>query len=134
MDLHRQLWLVLSSSCSYFTAGLGGSGAVNLLITNEGFGVEMPVFRDGKLSPEMTSGRHPRRVQFYLDETDASLRRVGDRVVWNWPFPGETNISEEFSLSLILSLALCRVSLPANQLHVKRRSVHGSRARRYLRQ
>ena len=31
---------------SYFTAGLGGSGAVNLYITNEGFGEGVVVLRD----------------------------------------------------------------------------------------
>ena len=51
---------------SYFTAGLGGSGAVNLYITNDGFGEEVNVFRDGKLSPQMDSGGGLRKVDLCL--------------------------------------------------------------------
>jgi hypothetical protein len=51
---------------SYFTAGLGGSGAVNLYITNDGFGEEVNVFRDGKLAPQMDSGGGLRKVGYSL--------------------------------------------------------------------
>eukprot|EP00971_Amphidinium_carterae_P059678 1180719-Amphidinium_carterae.1 len=41
---------------SYFTAGLGGSGAVNLLITNLGFGNPLPRVSNGRYAPEMAAG------------------------------------------------------------------------------
>ena len=50
---------------SYFTAGLGGSGAVNLYITNDGFGEEVNVFRNGKLAPQMDSGGGLRKAGFF---------------------------------------------------------------------
>jgi hypothetical protein len=40
----------------YFTAGLGGSGKVNLAITNFGFGDPVMNFRKGRLSPIMNAG------------------------------------------------------------------------------
>ena len=51
---------------SYFTAGLGGSGAVNLYITNDGFGEEVNVFRDGKLAPQMDSGGGLRKARLCM--------------------------------------------------------------------
>jgi hypothetical protein len=41
---------------SYFTAGLGGSGKVNLAITNFGFGEPVMTFRGGALQPQMNAG------------------------------------------------------------------------------
>ncbi|CAJ1437928.1 unnamed protein product, partial [Effrenium voratum] len=72
---------------SYFTSGLGGSGAVNLLITNLGFGEPVPVYRDGRYAPQMTAGGEMRQVDFFLDEADPAFREVGRRDVWSWPFP-----------------------------------------------
>jgi len=85
---------------SYFTAGLGGSGAVNLYITNDGFGEEVNVFRDGKLAPQMDSGGGLRKVEFFLpgrEETSRSL--VGERSVWNWPFPEGCTVAERLEIS-----------------------------------
>ena len=42
---------------SYFTAGLGGSGEINLLITNEGFGEPVPTYRAGSFSPQLNGGQ-----------------------------------------------------------------------------
>eukprot|EP00466_Bigelowiella_natans_P010064 jgi/Bigna1/90339/estExt_fgenesh1_pg.C_670102 len=55
---------------SYFTAGLGGSGEVNLLITNEGFGEPMLVFRNGKLVKRFTAGGDSRKAKFYIKDDD----------------------------------------------------------------
>eukprot|EP00913_Durusdinium_trenchii_P032771 g30677.t1 len=52
---------------SYFTAGLGGSGPVNLLITNLGFGDPVPVWRQGRYAPRMAAGSEMREVDFFLD-------------------------------------------------------------------
>lgn len=72
---------------SYFTAGLGGSGPVNLLITNLGFGDPVPVFQNGKYAPQMVAGSEMRKVDFFLDEGDPAFKAVGRRDVWSWPFP-----------------------------------------------
>ena len=85
---------------SYFTAGLGGSGAVNLFITNDGFGEEVPVFRAGRLSPQMDAGGGLRKVEFFLrgrDEASESL--VGERSVWSWPFPEGCTVAERLSIT-----------------------------------
>ena len=50
---HRLGGRVQDLDFSYFTAGLGGSGAINLYITNVGFGTEVPVYRAGRYSPIM---------------------------------------------------------------------------------
>jgi len=86
---------------SYFTAGLGGSGDVNLFITNDGFGEEVPVYRDGAPSPTMDAGSReraagaPTRVKFFLDEKDPSAVYVGERAVWSWPFPEGTLVPRQ---------------------------------------
>lgn len=87
---------------SYFTAGLGGSGDVNLYITNDGFGEEVPVYRDGVPYPTMDAGCRertagaPTRVKFFLDEKlDPSATLVGERAVWSWPFPEGTLIPRQ---------------------------------------
>lgn len=77
---------------NYFTAGLGGSGEINLFITNDGFGCEVPVYQDGVYAPSLDAGSKTRatgqsRVEFYLDESDPSFALVGERAVWSWPFP-----------------------------------------------
>lgn len=75
------------SSWQYFTAGLGGSGDINLFITNDGFGEPVPVYRDGSFSPRLEAGSGARRVRFYLREQGPMYERVGERTVWSWPFP-----------------------------------------------
>tara|TARA_B110001452_G_scaffold267154_1_gene275984 strand:+ start:60 stop:1514 length:1455 start_codon:yes stop_codon:yes gene_type:complete len=85
---------------SYFTAGLGGSGAVNLYITNDGFGEEVPVFRDGELSPQLDAGAGLRKVEFFLPgRGEASQELVGERAVWNWPFPEGCTVAERLAIS-----------------------------------
>jgi len=85
---------------SYFTAGLGGSGEVNLYITNDGFGEEVAVFRDGKLAPQMDAGGGRRQVKFFLSgREEASRSLVGERAVWNWPFPEGCTVAERLEIS-----------------------------------
>ena len=84
---------------SYFTAGLGGSGEINLYITNEGFGEEVPIFRSGEYAPQLDAGSGARKVSFFLDADDASdgttsRSLVGERTVWNWPFPEGCTVAE----------------------------------------
>eukprot|EP00746_Dinoflagellata_sp_MGD_P083736 gnl/MRDRNA2_/MRDRNA2_33302_c0_seq1.p1 gnl/MRDRNA2_/MRDRNA2_33302_c0~~gnl/MRDRNA2_/MRDRNA2_33302_c0_seq1.p1 ORF type:complete len:303 (+),score=58.95 gnl/MRDRNA2_/MRDRNA2_33302_c0_seq1:88-909(+) len=84
---------------AYFTAGLGGSGPVNLLITNLGFGEPVPLFRDGVYSPQMVAGTQSRQVKFFLDEQDPAFKAVGEREVWSWPFPEAKTVSEHLKIS-----------------------------------
>uniref|UniRef100_A0A061RI91 Saccharopine dehydrogenase isoform 2 n=2 Tax=Tetraselmis sp. GSL018 TaxID=582737 RepID=A0A061RI91_9CHLO len=86
-------------SFRYFTAGLGGSGPINLLITNQGFGEPVPRFRRGSMQPAMVSGLEPERVRFYLDSSDASAARVGERTVWSWPFPEVATVAKELRIT-----------------------------------
>eukprot|EP00931_Biecheleriopsis_adriatica_P102254 TRINITY_DN77245_c0_g1_i1.p1 TRINITY_DN77245_c0_g1~~TRINITY_DN77245_c0_g1_i1.p1 ORF type:complete len:476 (+),score=87.18 TRINITY_DN77245_c0_g1_i1:40-1467(+) len=84
---------------AYFTAGLGGSGAVNLLITNLGFGEPVPVFRGGKYAPEMIAGTELRRVPFFLEQADPAFEAVGERDVWNWPFPEAFTVARHLAIT-----------------------------------
>lgn len=83
---------------AYFTAGLGGAGPVNLLITNLGFGEPVPVFRNGKLAPQMIAGKVARRVPFYLNEGDRACELVGERDVWPWPFPEAATVAQHLGI------------------------------------
>lgn len=84
---------------AYFTSGLGGAGPVNLLITNLGFGEPVPLFRDGKYSPQTIAGSQPRRVRFFLDESDPAFQVVGERDVWAWPFPEAATVAGHLGIS-----------------------------------
>lgn len=84
---------------AYFTAGLGGSGPVNLLITNLGFGTPVPVFRNGAYSPQLIAGAESRSVRFYLDETDPAFKLVGQREVWSWPFPEAATVAGHLGIA-----------------------------------
>ena len=84
-------------SFNYFTAGLGGSGDINLFITNDGFGCEVPVYRNGVYSPTLDAGASvaTRPVKFFLDPSEPSARLVGERKVWPWPFPEGRLVPEQ---------------------------------------
>ena len=84
---------------SYFTAGLGGSGDINLYITNEGFGEPVPVFRDGGFRPQMDAGSGARKVNFFTADVGESFERIGERTVWNWPFPEAKTVAERLDIS-----------------------------------
>jgi len=93
---------------NYFTAGLGGSGYVNLYITNLGFGEAMPQYENGKLrSFEALSGLLLGKISFFLSETEWSKKpdigfgneearaRVGEQTVFAWPFPEAATVPAE---------------------------------------
>ena len=80
---------------SYFTAGLGGSGAVNLDITNYGFGPPMARYVGGAFSlSEAYAGTDLGQADYSLPEM-ASDARGGTRDVWAWPFPEAATVAAE---------------------------------------
>mmetsp|Transcript_21792 Transcript_21792/g.33106 ORF Transcript_21792/g.33106 Transcript_21792/m.33106 type:complete len:456 (-) Transcript_21792:61-1428(-) len=77
---------------NYFTAGLGGSGVVNLYITNLGFGEPMVQYDKGELRFfQALSGLLLGKIDFFLPVTDEGNKlvkqRVGSQTVFAWPFP-----------------------------------------------
>jgi hypothetical protein len=101
---------------NYFTAGLGGSGAVNLFITNLGFGQSMAQYESGNLQfiPNF-SGLSLGTVNFFLPsdalcatisslsrdvvaDNEAARRRVGTRQVFAWPFPEAATVAQELRI------------------------------------
>lgn len=91
---------------NYFTAGLGGSGDVNLYITNLGFGEPMAQFEQGKLRFfETLSGSLLGKVSFFLDGgkstvgfgNDVIAERVGTQTVFSWPFPEAATVPKELA-------------------------------------
>lgn len=84
---------------SYFTAGLGGAGTVNLYITNLGFGDPVWTLRGGKRAPREVGGLDSTRVDFFLDEADESFRRIGTQTVWAWPFPEVCTVGETLGIT-----------------------------------
>ncbi|KAK3258785.1 hypothetical protein CYMTET_32187 [Cymbomonas tetramitiformis] len=83
---------------NYFTAGLGGSGKVNLAITNFGFGEEVMTYRQGKLKAQLQAGLQSEKVDFFIDKEDASFERVGSREVWMWPFPEVLTVARKLRI------------------------------------
>ncbi|KAJ8600706.1 hypothetical protein CTAYLR_003908, partial [Chrysophaeum taylorii] len=76
---------------SYFTAGLGGSGALNLEITNFGFGGGMTRVVDGRLVDSRD-----------LPGTDLGRKTfpgLGRKEVWAWPFPECATVAKELGIS-----------------------------------
>jgi NAD(P)-dependent dehydrogenase (short-subunit alcohol dehydrogenase family) len=83
----------------YFTAGLGGSGPINLFITNLGFGDPMTQFQNGQVRfYAALSGLLLGSVDFFLpshklidsfqQEANAAVqKRVGTQQIFAWPFP-----------------------------------------------
>lgn len=84
---------------SYFTAGLGGAGDINLYITNLGFGDPVWTLRDGERAPREVGGLDSTRVDFFLDEADTSCGRIGTQTVWAWPFPEVCTVGETLGIS-----------------------------------
>eukprot|EP00960_Hanusia_phi_P017676 520673-Hanusia_phi.AAC.1 len=83
----------------YFTAGLGGSGEVNLLITNLGFGEEVEIFQQGVLNPVLRAGLDQKQVDFFFDEEDVSKRKIGTVNTWLWPFPEGRTVAEQVKIA-----------------------------------
>mmetsp|Transcript_29163 Transcript_29163/g.62010 ORF Transcript_29163/g.62010 Transcript_29163/m.62010 type:complete len:478 (+) Transcript_29163:69-1502(+) len=93
---------------NYFTAGLGGSGDVNLYITNLGFGEPMAQYENGKLRMfKALSGLLLGKTSFFLSEkewsnkpsdgfgNDEAKARVGEQTVFAWPFPEAATVPAE---------------------------------------
>jgi predicted dinucleotide-binding enzyme len=85
----------------YFTAGLGGSGVVNLYITNLGFGEPMVQYDQGQLRWFMAlSGKLLGKVQFFLPElqnhegNERVKQRVGTQTIFAWPFPEAATVAK----------------------------------------
>ena len=99
---------------NYFTAGLGGSGDINLYITNIGFGEPM-VQRDNgeEISFRDLSGKLLGKVDFFLDEgqlesagqlpnecsNEAAKSQIGTQTVFSWPFPEAATVPRELNAS-----------------------------------
>lgn len=88
---------------NYFTAGLGGSGDVNLYITNLGFGEPQAQYEHGKLRLyQELSGRLLGKVQFYLNNDNPSneaKERIGEQTVFAWPFPEAATVARELQIT-----------------------------------
>lgn len=75
---------------SYFTAGLGGSGALNLEITNYGFGEQMGRIEEGNLVRRRElPGSQLGQVDFF---------GIGSKKVWAWPFPEAATVGEHLGV------------------------------------
>jgi hypothetical protein len=107
---------------NYFTAGLGGSGDINLYITNIGFGEAM-VQRDyGKeIAFHDLSGRLLGKCDFFLDQSqlekpddkipiecgnEVARARIGTQTVFSWPFPEAATVARELNASGSSSAAM----------------------------
>lgn len=92
----------------YFTAGLGGSGVVNLYITNLGFGEPMVQYENGVLRFFMAlSGLLLGEVNFSLptlqgdkhDENADVQQRIGKQTIFAWPFPEAATVPKHLKAS-----------------------------------
>ncbi|KAL3934627.1 MAG: hypothetical protein SGBAC_009699 [Bacillariaceae sp.] len=86
----------------YFTAGLGGSGAVNLYITNLGFGEPMVQYDKGELRWFMAlSGKLLGKVDFFLPQlqnhpgNERAKERIGTQTIFSWPFPEAATVAKD---------------------------------------
>ena len=88
---------------NYFTGGLGGSGSVNLEITNNGFGEPQAQFEQGTLRLyKNLSGRLLGKVDFYLaheESSSAAQERIGRQTVFAWPFPESATVARELAIT-----------------------------------
>uniref|UniRef100_A0A7S4SZI3 Saccharopine dehydrogenase NADP binding domain-containing protein n=1 Tax=Ditylum brightwellii TaxID=49249 RepID=A0A7S4SZI3_9STRA len=96
---------------NYFTAGLGGSGDVNLYITNLGFGEPMVQYDKGVLRFfKALSGLLLGKVDFFLQDNEESATnegfgndmaksRIGRQTVFSWPFPEAATVAKELNIS-----------------------------------
>jgi hypothetical protein len=112
---------------NYFTKGLGGSGTVNLYITNLGFGDDMVMFEKGiRTRFDDLSGRLLGIVDFFInnedddddnndndnnsswnkDDNDKAKLRVGTQKVFAWPFPEAVTVGKELSITGASSSAM----------------------------
>ena len=78
-------------SFNYFTAGLGGSGDVNLYITNVGFGEEVWRWEGGKEQKRLVAGEETQVINFGQE--------VGNVNCWAWPFPEGFTVGRQLNIS-----------------------------------
>ena len=91
---------IVDSGFNYFTAGLGGSGDVNLYITNLGFGDDMPQYENGRLNYFKTlTGKLLGQVDFFTDPDSIMAKRVGSQQVFSWPFPEAATVAKELEIT-----------------------------------
>lgn len=86
----------------YFTAGLGGSGVVNLYITSLGFGEAMVQYDLGNLRWFLAlSGKLLGKVNFFLPQlqnhkgNELVKQRVGSKTIFAWPFPEAATVAKD---------------------------------------
>jgi short subunit dehydrogenase-like uncharacterized protein len=93
---------------NYFTKGLGGSGTINLYITNLGFGDFMTQYDQGQLRAfEELSGKLLGTVDFFLDSDNSQAKeRVGTEQVFAWPFPEAATVARELKIQGSSSAAM----------------------------
>lgn len=88
---------------NYFTEGLGGSGDVNLYITNLGFGEPMVQYHKGQLVKFTDlSGKLLGKVDFFQQhDKDSSTTKdvVGRQTVFSWPFPEAATVARELQIA-----------------------------------
>jgi len=91
---------------NYFTAGLGGSGVVNLYITNLGFGEPMVQYNGGRLRKFMElSGVLLGQIDFFLPHlkdhagNERAKQRVGRKTLFAWPFPEAATVARDVEAS-----------------------------------
>jgi saccharopine dehydrogenase-like NADP-dependent oxidoreductase len=75
----------------YFTAGLGGSGDVNLYITNVGFGEPVFEIKDGQEQQRLIAGEESRPVDFG--------EQIGRVNCWAWPFPEGFTVGKQLQIT-----------------------------------
>ena len=81
---------------NYFTAGLGGSGTVNLDITNYGFGPPVARYVDGApAKTEDYAGADLGEVEYFFPGGDGGFAAA----CWAWPFPEAATVAEELGIS-----------------------------------
>ena len=80
-------------------AGLGGSGTINLLITNLGFGEPVWTVQEGHRKPQLIAGSQPERMPFYFHPSNTSAQRIGTKTIWAWPFPEVCTVAEHLNIS-----------------------------------
>ena len=91
---------VIDAGFNYFTAGLGGSGDVNLYITNLGFGDDMPQYEKGRLNYfKALTGKLLGQVDFFTDAESIMAKRVGSQQVFSWPFPEAATVARELQIT-----------------------------------
>ena len=81
---------VQNLSFNYFTAGLGGSGNINLLITNLGFGDPVCCVKNGEECRELVAGGQAEVVDFG--------KGIGRVNTWSWPFPEGLTVSRHLGI------------------------------------